>query len=297
MRDLSQMTAKWQEFTNQVKTQLEEYAGQVDKIEDLKEEWEYDRCTFSLMGGNHSVNKANISLYMMYVKHNGHSEGLYIEGQTMDQLVNQVDDTTKALIEDREQLNDRFFALDTGLGPYVDESMRFETSGEYTSYVYHEGVYEKSGIPYGFVERQGPTPELVDIAYTTDGDVYFFNDVEDLEFNTYFKAEAHQVFSYYEEKSAQWHDILGTVRENSDDLEVDLEGEWAWWVEGEVTWKITKEPQGLTLASWYEESDQPIERFVDDTKALPQAKTELFNQVTKTHLDLSDLDQFQGLEQ
>lgn len=189
MRDLSQMTAKWQEFANQVKTQLEEYAGQVDKIEDLKEEWEYDRCTFSLMGGNHSVNDANISLYMMYVKHNGHSEGLYIEGQTMDQLVNQVDDTTKALIEDREQLNDRFFALDTGLGPYVDESMRFETSGEYAPYVYHEGVFDGSGIPYGFVERQGPTPELVDIAYTTDGDVYFFNDVSDLEFNTYFKAE------------------------------------------------------------------------------------------------------------
>ena len=63
MRDLSQMTAKWQEFTNQVKTQLEEYARQVEDIKDLKEEWDYDRCTFSLMGGNHSVNDANISLY------------------------------------------------------------------------------------------------------------------------------------------------------------------------------------------------------------------------------------------
>lgn len=297
MRDLSQITTKWQEFTNQVKTQLEEYAGQVEDIKDLKEEWEYDRCTFSLMGGNHSVNDANISLYIMYVKHNGHSEGLYIEGQTMDQLVNQVDDTTKALIEDREQLNDRFFALDTGLGPYVDESMRFETSGEYASYVYHEGVFEGSNIPYGFVERQGPSPELVDIAYTTDGDVYFFNDVSDLEFNTYFKAEAHQVFSYYEEKSAQWREILTTVQENSDDLEVDLEGEWAWWVEGNVAWKVTKEPQGLTLAAWHEESDQPIECSVKSVEALPQAKTELFDLVTKTNLDLSDLDQFQGLEQ
>ena len=297
MRDLSQMTAKWQEFSHQVKTQLEEYATQVEDIRDLKEEWDYDRCTFSLMGSNHSVNKANISLYMMYVKHNGHSEGLYIEGQTMDQLVNQVDDTTKALIEDREQLNDRFFALDTGLGPYVDESMRFETSGEYASYVYHEGVFNGSGIPYGFVERQGPTPELVDIAYTTDGDVYFFNDVSDLEFNTYFKAEAHQVVSYYEEKSAQWHEILETVREDSDDLEVDLEGEWAWWVEGDMAWKITKESQGLTLAAWQEESDQPIERSVESVEALPEAKAELQQLVTKTNLDLSDLDQFQGLEQ
>lgn len=296
MRDLSQMTAKWQEFTKRVKTQLEEYAGQVEDIRDLKEEWEYDRCTFSLMGGNHSVNKANISLYMMYVKHNGHSEGLYIEGQTMEQLINQVDDTTKALIEDREQLNDRFFALDTGLGPYVDESMRFETSGEYASYVYHEGVFEGSGIAYGFVERQGPTPELVDIAYTIDDDAYFCNDVSELEFETYFKAEAHQVFSYYEEKSAQWHDILGTVREDSVDLEVDLEGEWAWWVEGDVAWKITKEPQGLTLAAWHEESDQPIECSVKSVEALPEAQAELFNQVTKTNLDLSDLDQFQGLE-
>lgn len=297
MRDLSQMTAKWQTFSHQVKDQLEEYAGQVDKIEDLKEEWEYDRCTFSLMGGNHSVNDANISLYISYVKHNGHSEGLYIEGQTMDQLINQVDDTTKALIEDREQLNDRFFALDTGLGPYVDESMRFTTSGEYASYVYHEGVFEGPGIPYGFVERQGPTPELVDIAYTTDGDVYFFNDVSDLEFETYFKAEAHQVLSYYEEKSAQWREILTTVQENSDDLEVDLEGEWAWWVEGEVAWKVTKEPQGLTLAAWHEESDQPIERSVESVEALPEAKAELQQLATKTNLDLSDLDQFQGLEQ
>lgn len=297
MRDLSQMTAKWQEFSHQVKTRLEEYATQVEDIRDLKEEWDYDRCTFSLMGGNHSVNKANISLYMMYVKHNGHSEGLYIEGQTMEQLVNQVDDTTKALIEDREQLNDRFFALDTGLGPYVDESMRFETSGEYASYVYHEGVYEGSGIPYGFVERQGPTPELVDIAYTTDGDVYFFNDVSDLEFNTYFKAEAHQVVSYYEEKSAQWREILETVQDDSVDLEVDLEGEWAWWVEGEVAWKITKDPQGLTLAAWHEESDQPIEQKVSSREALPETKAELQQLVTKTNLDLSDLDQFQGLEQ
>lgn len=63
MRDLSQMTAKWQEFSHQVKTQLEEYATQVEDIRDLKEEWGYDRCTFSLMGGNHSVNDANISLY------------------------------------------------------------------------------------------------------------------------------------------------------------------------------------------------------------------------------------------
>ena len=296
MRDLSQMTAKWQEFANQVKTRLEEYAGQVEDIKDLKKEWDYDNCTFSLMGDNHSVNDANISLYISYVKHNGHSEGLYIEGQTMDQLINQVDDTTKALIEDREQLNDRFFALDTGLGPYVDESMRFETSGEYASYVYHEGVYAGSGITYGFVERQGPTPELVDIAYTADGDVYFFNDVSDLEFNTYFKAEAHQVFSYYEEKSAQWHDILETVREDSDDLEVDLEGEWAWWVEGDMAWKITKGPQGLTLAAWYEESDQPIERKVSSREALPEMKAELQKLATKTNLDLSDLDQFQGLE-
>lgn len=249
------------------------------------------------MGGNHSVNKANISLYIMYVKHNGHSEGLYIEGQTMEQLINQVDDATKALIEDREQLNDRFFALDTGLGPYVDEFMRFETSGEYAPYVYHEGVFEKSGISYGFVERQGPTPELVDIAYTTDGDVYFYNDVEDLEFNTYFKAEAHQVFSYYEEKSSQWHEILETVQENSDDLEVDLEGEWAWWVEGDVAWKITKEPQGLTLVAWHEENDQPIEQMVPSLDALPEVKTALFDVVTRTNLDLSDLDQLQGLEQ
>ena len=243
------------------------------------------------------MNKANISLYISYVKHNGHSEGLYIEGQTMDQLVNQVDDTTKALIEDREQLNDRFFALDTGLGPYVDESMRFETSGEYASYVYHEGVYEKSGIPYGFVERQGPTPELVDIAYTADGDVYFFNDVSDLEFNTYFKAEAHQVFSYYEEKSAQWREILETVQDDAVDLEVDLEEEWAWWVEDEVAWKITKGPEGPTLAAWHEGSDQPIERSVPSLDTLPEIKTELFDLVTKTNLDLSDLDQFQGFEQ
>ena len=48
MRDLSQMTAKWQEFSHQVKAQLEEYAGQVEDIKDLKEEWDYDRCTFSL---------------------------------------------------------------------------------------------------------------------------------------------------------------------------------------------------------------------------------------------------------
>jgi len=297
MRDLSQMTAKWQEFTNQVKTQLEEYAGQVEDIKDLKEEWEYDNCTFSLMGGNHSVNDANIFLYMMYVKHNGHSEGLYIEGQTMEQLINQVDDTTKALIEDREQLNGRFFALDTGLGPYVDESIRFATSGEYALYVYHEGVFDGSGIVYGFVERQGPSPELVDIAYTADGDVYFFNDVSDLEFNTYFKAEAHQVFSYYEEKSAQWREILETVREDSVDFEVDLEGERAWWVEGDMAWKITKNPQGLTLAAWHEESDQPIERSVESVEALPEAKAELFDLVTKTNLDLSDLDQLQGLEQ
>lgn len=297
MRDLSQMTAKWQDFTNQVKTQLEEYAGQVGKIEDLKEEWEYDKCTFSLMGGNHSVNDANISLYIAYVKHNGHSEGLYIEGQTMEQLINQVDDATKALIEDREQLNDRFFALDTGLGPYADESMRFATSGEYAPYVYHEGVFEGSNIPYGFVERQGPTPELVDIAYTTDGDVYFYNDVEDLEFNTYFKAEAHRVFSYYEEKSAQWREILTTVQDDSNDLEVDLEGEWAWWVEDDMAWKITKGPEGLTLAAWHEESDQPIEQKVSSREALSEAKAELFDSATKINLDLSDLDQFQGLEQ
>lgn len=297
MRDLSQMTAKWREFANQVKTQLQEYAVQVEDIKDLKEEWDYDRCTFSLMGGNQSVNDANISLYIIYVKHNGHSEGLYIEGQTMDQLINQVDDTTKALIEDREQLNDRFFALDTGLGPYADESMRFATSGEYAPYVYHEGVFEKSGISYGFVERQGPTPELVDIAYTIDDDAYFCNDVEDLEFETYFKAEAHQVFSHYEEKSSQWREMLETVQDDSDDLEVDLEQEWAWWVEGDVAWKITKGPQGLTLAAWHEGSDQPIERSVPSLDALPETKTELFNLVTKTNLDLSDLDQFQGLEQ
>lgn len=235
--------------------------------------------------------------YMMYVKHNGHSEGLYIEGQTMEQLINQVDDTTKALIEDREQLNDHFFALDTGLGPYVDESMRFETSGEYASHVYHEGVFKGSNIPYGFVERQGPTPELVDIAYTTDGDVYFFNDVSELEFETYFKAEALQVFSYYEEKSAQWREILETVQSDSVDLEVDLDQEWAWWVEGDVAWKVTKEPQGLTLAAWHEESDQPIEWPVESVQALPEAKTELLNPINKTNLDLSDLDQFQGLEQ
>ena len=98
-------------------------------------------------------------------------------------------------------------------------------------------------------------------------------------------------------KSAQWRKILETVREDSDDLEVDLEEEWAWWVEGEVAWKVTKEPQGLTLAAWHEESDQPIERSVESVEALPEAKAELFNQVTKTNLDLSDLDQFQGLEQ
>lgn len=297
MRDLSQMTAKWQEFTNQVKQQLEEYAGQVEDIKDLKEEWDYDRCTFSLMGGNHSVNDANISLYIIYVRHNNHSEGLYIEGQTMDQLIDQVDDATKALIEDREQLNDRFFALDTSLGPYADESMRFATSGEYAPYVYHEGVFEGSSITYGFVERQGPSPELVDIAYTTDGDVYFYNDVSELEFETYFKAEAHQVFSHYEGKSAQWREILETVQDDSDDLEVDLEGEWAWWVEGDVAWKVTKEPQGLTLAAWHEESDQPIEQKVSSREALSEAKAELFELATKTNLDLSDLDQFQGLEQ
>ena len=297
MRDLSQMTAKWREFTNQVKTQLEEYAGQVDKIEDLKEEWDYDNCTFSLMGGNHSVNKANISLYIMYVKHNGHSEGLYIEDQPMEQLINQVGDATKALIEDREQLNDRFFALDTGLGPYVDESMRFATSGEFAPYVYHEGVFEGSKIAYGFVERQGPTPELVDIAYTIDDDAYFCNDVSELEFETYFKAEVYQVLSYYEEKSSQWREILETVQDDSVDLEVDLEGEWAWWVEGDVAWKITKAPKGLTLAAWHQGSEQPIERSVPSLDALPETKTELFNLVTKTNLDLSDLDQFQGLEQ
>ena len=297
MRDLSQMTAKWQDFANQVKAQLEEYAAQVEDIKDLKEEWDYDRCTFSLMGGNHSVNDANISLYIIYVKHNGHSEGLYIEGQTMEQLVNQVDDATKALIEDREQLNDRFFALDTGLGPYVDESMRFATSGEYAPYVYHEGVFEGSNIAYSFVEHQGPTPELVDIAYTIDDDAYFCNDVSELEFNTYFKAEVHQVLSYYEEKSSQWHEILETVQDNADDLEVDLEGEWAWWVEGDVAWKVTKEPQGLTLAAWHEESDQPIEQKVSSREALSEAKAELFELATKTNLDLSDLDQFQGLEQ
>ena len=215
----------------------------------------------------------------------------------MDQLINQVDDTTKALIEDREQLNDRFFALDTGLGPYVDESMRFATGGEFAPYVYHEGVFEKSGISYGFVERQGPTPELVDIAYTIDDDAYFCNDVSELEFETYFKAEVHQVLSYYEEKSSQWHEILEMVQGNADDLEVDLEQEWAWWVEGDVAWKITKGPEGLTLAAWHEGSDQPIERFVDDAKALPETKAELQKLVTKTNLDLSDLDQFQGLEQ
>ena len=98
-------------------------------------------------------------------------------------------------------------------------------------------------------------------------------------------------------KSAHWREILETVQDDSDDLEVDLEGEWAWWVEGDVAWKVTKEPQGLTLAAWYEESDQPIEQKVSSREALSEAKVKLFNQVTKTNLDLSDLDQFQGLEQ
>ena len=64
-----------------------------------------------------------------------------------------------------------------------------------------------------------------------------------------------------------------------------------------MAWKITKDPQGLTLAAWHEESDQPIERPVKSVEALPEAKTELFDLATKTNLDLSDLDQFQALEQ
>ena len=87
------------------------------------------------------------------------------------------------------------------------------------------------------------------------------------------------------------------MQESCDDLEVDLDQEWAWWVEGDVAWKITKEPQGLTLDAWHEESDQPIEQKVSSREALSEAKAELFDLVTKTNLDLSDLDQFQGLEQ
>ena len=64
-----------------------------------------------------------------------------------------------------------------------------------------------------------------------------------------------------------------------------------------MAWKITKDPQGLTLAAWHEESDQPIERSVESVEALLEAKAELQQLATKTHLDLSDLDQFQGLEQ